>query len=123
VLVRAMHAATVAVQDIAAAFYAEAPSWSYDACCSTSGRRAMFEAQVCPGDLDAILADDLVINQSELDGLLSPYSTPLECFSTRGTKQLGTWLPRRSPTPREPCTYGPTLTTLSVSFDGVVPGS
>lgn len=53
---RAVHEMTVAAKGIVAAYYDNAPKYSYWNGCSTGGRQAMAEAQRYPADYDGIVA-------------------------------------------------------------------
>jgi feruloyl esterase len=53
---RAVHEMTIASKGIIAAFYGNAPKYSYWNGCSTGGRQALAEAQRFPADYDGIVA-------------------------------------------------------------------
>ncbi len=53
---RAVHEMSVVSKKLVAAFYEQAPAWSYWSGCSAGGRQAMVEAQKFPGDFDGIIA-------------------------------------------------------------------
>ncbi len=53
---RAVHEMTVASKGIVAAYYSNAPKYSYWNGCSTGGRQALTEAQRFPADYDGIIA-------------------------------------------------------------------
>lgn len=53
---RAVHEMTVASKGIVAAYYSNAPKYSYWNGCSTGGRQALAEAQRFPNDYDGIVA-------------------------------------------------------------------
>ncbi len=55
---RAVHEMTVAAKAITAAYYSNAPKYSYWNGCSTGGRQALAEAQRFPADYDGIISGD-----------------------------------------------------------------
>jgi feruloyl esterase len=64
---RAMHEMTVIAKAVIETFYERAPRLSYFQGCSTGGRQGMKEAQMFPGDFDAIIAGAPVNNQLTLN--------------------------------------------------------
>jgi feruloyl esterase len=74
-----MHLTTLAAKEITSAFYAESPSWSYYAGCSTGGRQGLVEAQLYPEEFDGILVGDPVVNQAALEGLSTLKSCTTQC--------------------------------------------
>jgi feruloyl esterase len=65
---RAVHEMTVASKAIVAAYYSNAPKYSYWNGCSTGGRQAMAEAQRFPNDYDGIVAGAPANNVARLQG-------------------------------------------------------
>ena len=63
---RGVHEMTVAAKAIVAAFYGEAPKYSYFNGCSTGGRQALTEVQRFPDDYDGIIAGDPVNDSSRI---------------------------------------------------------
>jgi len=65
---RGVHEMTVAAKTIIAAFYGEAPKFSYFNGCSTGGRQALAEVQRYPADYDGVIAGDPVYDSSHIQG-------------------------------------------------------
>ncbi|WP_293897689.1 tannase/feruloyl esterase family alpha/beta hydrolase [Phenylobacterium sp.] len=61
---RATHVSTLAGKAITAAFYGQAPRYSYFMACSTGGRQGMVEAQRFPDDFDGIVAIAPVLDET-----------------------------------------------------------
>src|SRR5580698_9015787 len=53
---RAIHETAEKSKSIIAAFYGDAPKWTYFSSCSNGGRQALMEAQRYPADYDGIIA-------------------------------------------------------------------
>lgn len=60
---RATHVVAVAAKAIVAAYYGQAPAYSYFNGCSTGGRQGMVQAQRFPDDFDGIVAGAPVLNE------------------------------------------------------------
>jgi feruloyl esterase len=78
---RAMHEMTVIAKAVIETFYERAPSLSYFQGCSTGGRQGMMEAQMYPGDFDAIIAgapvnNQLTLNATQLDTMVRFLENP-----------------------------------------------
>ena len=65
---RAVHELTLAAKGIVAAFYGDAPKYSFWNGCSTSGRQAFAEAQRFPNDYDGIIAGAPAFHATRLQG-------------------------------------------------------
>ena len=63
---RSTHEMTVLAQALTRAYFRTAPRLSYFAGCSTGGHQALMEAQLYPGDYDAILAGAPANNRTRL---------------------------------------------------------
>ncbi len=61
---RATHVVTLAGKAISAAFYSQAPRYSYFMACSTGGRQGMVEAERFPYDFDGIVAIAPVVDET-----------------------------------------------------------
>ncbi len=61
-----VHDMTVTAKAVVAAYYGQAPAYSYFTGCSTGGRQGLMEAQRYPEDYDGILSGAPVINYPEL---------------------------------------------------------
>jgi feruloyl esterase len=78
---RAMHEMTVIAKAVIETFYERAPSLSYFQGCSTGGRQGMMEAQMFPGDFDAIIAgapvnNQLTLNATQFDSIVRFLENP-----------------------------------------------
>jgi feruloyl esterase len=72
---RAMHEMTIIAKAVVETFYERGPRLSYYQGCSTGGRQGMMEAQLYPGDFDAIIAgapvnNQLTLNTTQLDSMV-----------------------------------------------------
>jgi hypothetical protein len=70
---RAVHEVAVAAKRIVAAFYGQAPRYSYFTGCSDGGREGLMEAQRYPEDFDGIIAGAPANIWSALNGIFQPW--------------------------------------------------